>query len=278
MVAPDKPYHIISTSLDPADTARLEKFAAMFSTLPPPVAAGNSNSAAAAAAAAAATATATDATSQSVVVGDTFDTHSVVVGDTFDASVTHVVVSVDKAGALKKRTMKFMQAVMGGLWVLSARWLTDSLVARRLLPEDGYEVPGFAKMCTTDAPRRARLALAAPVAPVQAPTQAPTQGAVQGATDGHVNTHEDEDEDKEEVLTFAAAPGFYMPRKPGNCLFQRRLIVLVGNFATPGPPRAQLAALLGAGQGCVTTALADFMRAAARRRDRAQVRPCLAPV
>jgi hypothetical protein len=33
--------------------------------------------------------------------------------DKFDSTVTHIVVSVDKKGALKKRTMKFMQGIMG---------------------------------------------------------------------------------------------------------------------------------------------------------------------
>jgi hypothetical protein len=33
--------------------------------------------------------------------------------DNFDSSITHLVVSVDKKGLLRKRTLKFMQAIMG---------------------------------------------------------------------------------------------------------------------------------------------------------------------
>ena len=178
-----------------------------------------------------------------------------VVGSTFDAAVTHVVVSVDKAGMIKKRTMKFMQGIMGGLWVLSSRWLADSVAARRVLPEDAYEVPGYLKSVAPGAPRRARLAIhdAAPPPP--------------GADSTHTTAgHGDGDG----ALGFAAAPGFYVSRHPGNCLFKGLLVVLVGNFVPPCPPRAQLAALLDGGQAIVTTALTDFLHAVARRRDRAQ--------
>ena len=33
--------------------------------------------------------------------------------DKFDKTVTHLIVSTDKKGVLRKRTLKFMQAIMG---------------------------------------------------------------------------------------------------------------------------------------------------------------------
>jgi hypothetical protein len=48
------------------------------------------------------------------------------------------VVSVDKKGALKKRTMKVMQGIMAGLWIVSTRWLSDSLAAGAMLAEEVY--------------------------------------------------------------------------------------------------------------------------------------------
>ena len=43
---------------------------------------------------------------------------------------------------------------LGGLWILSPRWAIDSMKAGYVLPEEAYEIPGFAKMIEPDAPRR----------------------------------------------------------------------------------------------------------------------------
>jgi hypothetical protein len=36
--------------------------------------------------------------------------------------------------------MKFMQGIMAGLWIISTKWLSDSLVAGTVLTEEDYEV------------------------------------------------------------------------------------------------------------------------------------------
>lgn len=35
------------------------------------------------------------------------------ISNTFDASVTHLVVSINKRGVMQQRTMKYMQAILG---------------------------------------------------------------------------------------------------------------------------------------------------------------------
>lgn len=43
--------------------------------------------------------------------------------DNFDSTITHLIVSVDKKGLLKKRTLKFMQAIMGTIILISIPFL-----------------------------------------------------------------------------------------------------------------------------------------------------------
>jgi hypothetical protein len=80
---------------------------------------------------------------------DTFTTlFNTTVATQFDSSVTHIVVSVDRNGAMKSRTMKYMQGLMGriyinfiliyyyninfylllaGVWIVQASWLSESI-------------------------------------------------------------------------------------------------------------------------------------------------------
>ncbi|KAL1920995.1 uncharacterized protein VTP21DRAFT_11630 [Calcarisporiella thermophila] len=65
------------------------------------------------------------------------------VGDhTFNMDhVTHVVTSVTPEG-LCPRTIKYLYALMAGKWVVSQRWVVDSVRAGRWLDEGPYEVRG----------------------------------------------------------------------------------------------------------------------------------------
>eukprot|EP01038_Epipyxis_sp_PR26KG_P009450 gene9450-12734_t len=76
----------------------------------------------------------------------------------FDHSVTHLVVSLEKDGLLKQRTMKYMQSLMAGLWIVSTDWIVDSIKNGAIVPEDRYEVIRNAKAKVDYAPKRARLA------------------------------------------------------------------------------------------------------------------------
>lgn len=50
--------------------------------------------------------------------------------------VTHAVCSVDP-NRLVKRTLKYAAATLAGKWVVDISWVSQSVVARRLLPEVG---------------------------------------------------------------------------------------------------------------------------------------------
>lgn len=76
----------------------------------------------------------------------------------FTDDVTHLIVSVDRAGVMKQRTMKYMQALAHGLWIVSTKWVLDSVQAGMVLDEAGYEVKSNLKALLPQAPLRARLA------------------------------------------------------------------------------------------------------------------------
>lgn len=79
----------------------------------------------------------------------------------FSDRVTHVVCSVDRNGIIKQRTMKYMQAVARGIWVVSTQWIVDSL--KRVHDETGvladegrYEVISDPKAAIPGAPAKSR--------------------------------------------------------------------------------------------------------------------------
>eukprot|EP01033_Poteriospumella_lacustris_P005272 gene5272-3765_t len=74
----------------------------------------------------------------------------------FTSSVTHVVVSVDKQGIMKQRTMKYMQALAHGVWVVSTKWIYACLQAGAIVDESEYEVKSNIKALIPRAPMRAR--------------------------------------------------------------------------------------------------------------------------
>ena len=71
-----------------------------------------------------------------------------VLGDGAAEEATHLVLG-SKTGAKgggatgAKRTLKVLQAILRGAWVLTERWLFESLEADELLPEAGFETSAF---------------------------------------------------------------------------------------------------------------------------------------
>lgn len=76
----------------------------------------------------------------------------------YTPEVTHLVVSTDKQqkGLMKQRTMKYMQCIMNGSFVVSTQWVQDSIKAKKMLPETDYEIEQNTKATLTKAPSRAR--------------------------------------------------------------------------------------------------------------------------
>uniref|UniRef100_A0A6M2E0L2 Putative product n=1 Tax=Xenopsylla cheopis TaxID=163159 RepID=A0A6M2E0L2_XENCH len=57
----------------------------------------------------------------------------------YEESVTHLIVRVNKENCAE-RSLKFINAVVSGIWVLNKKWIIESLAAQKLLPEYKYEV------------------------------------------------------------------------------------------------------------------------------------------
>ncbi|KAI8090556.1 hypothetical protein BDF21DRAFT_483395 [Thamnidium elegans] len=69
--------------------------------------------------------------------------------------VTHVISSVD---SYKKchRTLKYLSGILRGKWIVTPKWLLDSMKQKKWLPEESYEVQGDAKSGLTRAPNKGR--------------------------------------------------------------------------------------------------------------------------
>ncbi|CAK9832607.1 Breast cancer type 1 susceptibility protein homolog [Anthophora retusa] len=58
----------------------------------------------------------------------------------FDRDVTHVIVKTDKENNGANKTLKYLQGVAYGKWIVSYQWVMDTLKERRLISEKPYEV------------------------------------------------------------------------------------------------------------------------------------------
>jgi hypothetical protein len=110
----NKQYKILTTSLEPVDERKLEKFVEKFSTSAIPIpGAVDGDCDCDRVGRSAPDIRQQKQSSSTSRTGGLNQRAFVSVCDSFDRDVTHLVVSVDKHGELKKRTMKFMQAIMG---------------------------------------------------------------------------------------------------------------------------------------------------------------------
>ena len=150
--------------------------------------------------------------------------NSIVVTDFDNASgaVTHLVVGTGGKGAVQSRTMKFLKAIMRGIWVVDSRWVGDCCGAALILNEEEYEIKKIAKGGGSFSCRRARVAIASPIinfADCIAAAAAPVCDSAAGSRD--------------------------------DLLFSGRVFSLHGGFYHPGPARSDIEQLLIAGGGTV---------------------------
>lgn len=96
----NRKFRISHTSLENSDFIKLQKFCDHFG----PVQCGNKS---------APMHSEAPTSSSSTCSSSAEDQVGVIFTEKFDSTVTHLVVSVDKKGMLRKRTLKFMQAIMG---------------------------------------------------------------------------------------------------------------------------------------------------------------------
>jgi hypothetical protein len=128
-----KPIVMVLTSVDDATEAKVKSFVTLFNT----EARENGNS----------------KKRDLVTIVPNFDSHM---------RVTHVLSGrIDKKLVLQQRTMKAMQAIASGAWIVSAGWITESLKQKRIIDETSFEVVATNKTGREEedmyAPRRARL-------------------------------------------------------------------------------------------------------------------------
>ncbi|XP_006824924.1 BRCA1-associated RING domain protein 1-like [Saccoglossus kowalevskii] len=76
--------------------------------------------------------------------------------DEFDDSVSHVVTSCNEDGQCP-RTMKYLQAILHGKWIVSFDWVTTCLKKQQLVEEQYFEVTGTVTHPFSLGPRKARL-------------------------------------------------------------------------------------------------------------------------
>ena len=81
----------------------------------------------------------------------------VTAGSQENPTVTHLIVPVDENGVFQQRTMKYMQALMAGAWVVNMAWIADSLSRGCILAETEYEVNNCYKATVEFSPKRARI-------------------------------------------------------------------------------------------------------------------------
>lgn len=67
---------------------------------------------------------------------------------------THLVTSVNENGEAQRK-IKYCMALLSNIWILSEKWLSDSIKAKRFLPEADYEIQG--DKFGLGAPRKSRL-------------------------------------------------------------------------------------------------------------------------
>ena len=70
--------------------------------------------------------------------------------------ITHLVVSSNENKIFPQRTMKYLQAIMNGIWIVEINWIEDSLKENEILKENKYEIKACIKSNFNNAPQRAR--------------------------------------------------------------------------------------------------------------------------
>lgn len=80
------------------------------------------------------------------------------IAECYNGSTTHVIVNADE-NCRCLRTLKYLQGIASGRWIVDYRWIKDSMEKQNILPEATYEVRGDHLYCV-NAPQTARLSLA----------------------------------------------------------------------------------------------------------------------
>ena len=75
-------------------------------------------------------------------------------------NVTHVIFDTKDTCA---RTLNYMKGVLMGIWIVSIKWLEDSVEKGFLLEENEYEAKGSSKLPHSNGPYKGRMNLSCQV-------------------------------------------------------------------------------------------------------------------
>jgi hypothetical protein len=142
-----------------------------------------------------------------------------------------------------------------GLWILTPQWLSDSVLADRILPEGGYEVSGYQKAGTAFAPRRARMAV-----------QAVRAHAAEFDNRKEVSMHQELLATPQSHVASSDVPLGHALTVTPNLLFSNKVFLLYGSFPNSGPPRSKIADLLQTGDAVVVSSIDELCRHSCRLR------------
>lgn len=76
--------------------------------------------------------------------------------DKFNEKVTHLITVCNDVGHCQ-RTMKFLQAILTGKWILNYSWVEECIAFKRRVFEEPYEVVGNKNQMSTYGPKKSRL-------------------------------------------------------------------------------------------------------------------------
>ncbi|XP_051169228.1 breast cancer type 1 susceptibility protein homolog isoform X2 [Leptopilina boulardi] len=74
---------------------------------------------------------------------------------TFNSTVTHVIVKVIGQRNTTEKTLKYLQGIAYGKWIVTIDWVNDSLKNQKMLDEDKYEVVD--NLTLEEGPKKSRL-------------------------------------------------------------------------------------------------------------------------
>ena len=83
--------------------------------------------------------------------------------DDIRSGTTHVIVGKSKEARLAKRTMKYLQGLAVGAWLLSIDWITECIQANEWVHEEAFQFVGDSGKATTYAPRQCRIDRVSPI-------------------------------------------------------------------------------------------------------------------
>ncbi|GAB6026798.1 BRCA1-associated RING domain protein 1 [Chamberlinius hualienensis] len=75
--------------------------------------------------------------------------------DTFNDEVTHLVAS-DNGQRTCSRTLKYLNGVLKGIWVVSTDWVDECLIKQRFVKENSFEIKGTYQFPDCNGPKKGR--------------------------------------------------------------------------------------------------------------------------